>query len=219
MKILEKIQKNEAQRQLMVTTLAKHNLLTSGILSSLQPKIGLKFNYEDLENQKVEKMTVLRKELLSIAVEEKNRDLVNLRTQLTSEKQNMKSTLTAAQQKELITRLEEKTATKADKENKKMNKKVSFHLQERTEINFTKKKQVRLRPPRQPPEQKKKNRQNYNRNKKKKKEDRLKEIVTKIKDENVVVNLSNEDFPDCAYIFLAKGLGFVPTQKVDIQDH
>ena len=79
-----------------------------------------------------------------------------------------------------------------------MNKKVSFHLQERTDIKFTRKKKVRLKPPRQPPEKKKKNRQNYNRNKKKKKEEKLKEIVIKIKDESVVVNLSNEDLPDCA---------------------
>ena len=33
-----------------------------------------------------------------------------------------------------------------------------------------------------------------------------------------VVNLSNEDVPDAAYIFLSKGLGFVPSQKVDLQD-
>ena len=99
-----------------------------------------------------------------------------------------------------------------------MNKKVSFHLQERTAITFTKKKGVRLKPQKQPPERKKKNRQNYNRNKKKKKEDRLKEIVNKIKDENVVINLSNEDIPDSVPIFLAKGLGFVPTLKVDIHD-
>ena len=94
-------------------------------------------------------------------LKKKNRNLLNLRAQLTSEKQKMKSTLSATQQKELITRIEEKTATKADKENKKMNKKVSFHLQERTEIKFTMKKKVRLKPPRQPPEMKKKNRQNF----------------------------------------------------------
>ena len=32
------------------------------------------------------------------------------------------------------------------------------------------------------------------------------------------MNLSNEDVPDAAYVFLAKGLGFVPAQKVDMQD-
>ena len=43
-------------------------------------------------------------------------------------------------------------------------------------------------------------------------------IVDKIKDENIVVNLSNQTIPDAGYIFLQKGLGFVPSHKVDIQD-
>ena len=43
-------------------------------------------------------------------------------------------------------------------------------------------------------------------------------IVNKIKQENSVINLSNTEVPNAAYIFLAKGLGFVPSQKVDLQD-
>ena len=42
--------------------------------------------------------------------------------------------------------------------------------------------------------------------------------MTKIKKENTVINLSDEEVPDAALIFLAKGLGYVPSQKVDIQD-
>ena len=51
-----------------------------------------------------------------------------------------------------------------------------------------------------------------------KKQKKIKTIVNKIKDGNVVVNLSDEQVPDAAYILLAKGLGFVPAQKVDMQD-
>ena len=78
MKTLENIQKMEAQKRLLETTLTKRQLLNSKILSSLQPKIGRTFNYEDLENKKEEKMIALRKELLSIAIEEKNRDFSNI---------------------------------------------------------------------------------------------------------------------------------------------
>ncbi len=218
MKFLEKLQKIEAQKHLLETTLTNQKLLNSRILSSLQPKIGRKFNYEDLESKKEEKLNELRKELLSIAMEEKNRDLMTLRGQLVAEKHKLKSTHSATKQKEVIQRLEEKSATTASRLNKKMNKKVSFYLQERSEINFTRKKKVRMKTQKQPQERKKKNRHNYRRNKKKKKEERMKEMITKIKDENVVVNLSDEEIPDCAYIYLAKGLGFVPSQKVDIQD-
>ena len=70
----------------------------------------------------------------------------------------------------------------------------------------------------QPEHRKKKNRQNYKRNKKRKKTQKMKELVAKIKEENIVVNLSNEEIPACAYMFLAKGIGFVQSQKANIHD-
>ena len=51
-----------------------------------------------------------------------------------------------------------------------------------------------------------------------KKKEKIEELVSKIKDENIVVNLSNEEIPASAYLFLAKGLGYVATKKVDLQD-
>ena len=42
--------------------------------------------------------------------------------------------------------------------------------------------------------------------------------VEKIKKENIVVNLSNDEIPAATYLFLAKGLGFVLSRKVDKQD-
>ena len=53
---------------------------------------------------------------------------------------------------------------------------------------------------------------------KQKKRERIDTLVNKIKNENVVVNLSQEELPKPAYLFLAKGLGFVPARKVDIHD-
>ena len=79
MGILNKIQRNEAQKHLLETTLKEQRLLRSRILSSLQPKIGREFNYEDLESRKKEKLVDLKRELLNIAVEEKNSELLSLR--------------------------------------------------------------------------------------------------------------------------------------------
>ena len=50
------------------------------------------------------------------------------------------------------------------------------------------------------------------------KQDKLKEYVEKIKKENIVVNNSDKKVPTSVYLFLTKGLGFVPTRKVDLQD-
>ena len=101
MKVLDKMQKSEAQKSLLETTLMNETLLKSRILSSLQPKIGKHFNYEDLENKRKEKLRGLRKELLEIAIEEKDRDLVTLKAQLIAEKEKLKSTIiNPSQQKE-----------------------------------------------------------------------------------------------------------------------
>ena len=91
MKILDKIQRIEAQKHLLETTLKEHRLLQSRILSSLQPKVGREFNFEDFENRKKESLKELRQELLKIAIEEKNRELLLLRNQLIEEKKKLRS--------------------------------------------------------------------------------------------------------------------------------
>ena len=120
---------------------------------------------------------------------------------------------------EFLKKLEERSETTSKKLNKKLNKKVSFHLQEPSEIQFAQKKTLRTKKKRKKPNHaKKKNRQNYGANVKKKKKERMEQILKKIREENVVVNLSDEEVPPCTYVFLAKGLGFIPSKKVDIQD-
>ena len=135
-----------------------------------------------------------------------------------AEKTKMKSTNNEVQQKQLLKKLENKSLETAKQLNKKVNKKVTFHLQVRTEITFTKKEKMVMRKQKTPEHRKRKNRQNYTRNKKKKKKERIEELVNKIKNENIVLNISNEEVPASAYLFLAKGLGFVPSSKVDQQD-
>ena len=45
----------------------------------------------------------------------------------------------------------------------------------------------------------------------------MKKLIDKIKEENIVVRLSQEEVPASAYLYLAKGLGFVPSMKVNLQ--
>ena len=164
-------------------------------------------------------MTLLRKELIEIAIEERSRDQQTLKAHLITEKSKLKNSSTESlQQKELLKKLEAKSEVTARQLNKKINKKVSFHLEQRTEITFAKKKKLICRKEKKTEHRKRKNRQNYRRNKKRKKKEKIEELVSKIKDENIVVNLSNEEIPASAYLFLAKGLGYVTTKKVDLQD-
>ena len=52
---------------------------------------------------------------------------------------------------------------------------------------------------------------------KQKKKEKFVSMVNKIKEKNAVVNISQEELPDSAYIFLSKGLGFVTSRKIDLQ--
>ena len=103
--------------------------------------------------------------------------------------------------------------------NSSMNKKVAFHSnRQHQHTEFVKKKPQVRKKRKWTLNRKRKNRAKYKAKTKMKKHEKLKSIVSKIKEGNTVVNLSNVEVPDAAYIFLSKGLGFVPSQKVNPQD-
>ena len=192
-KILDKIQKVEAQKQLLETVLTNNQLLKTKILSSLQPKVGREFQFEDLEEKKKEKLLEVRKDLLAIAMEEKDREIATLKTQFKTEKEKLNGDNTKKQ--ETLKKLEERSTTTSNEINKRLNKKVSFHLQELTDIKFTKKKRLLKERRKKPEHVKKKNRQNHRRNIKRKKNEQMQNRIQKIKDENIVVNISEEEMP------------------------
>jgi hypothetical protein len=100
-----------------------------------------------------------------------------------------------------------------------MNKKITFHLgRQQPLIEFVKKKVQAKKKRKWTANSKKKNKRTYRKKVRTKNQEKIKAIVTKIKQENTVINLSSEEVPDAAYIFLSKGLGYVPSQKVDLQD-
>ena len=159
-----------------------------------------------------------RKKLIQLAIEEKEQELERLNNEFNEKKQ----TLTQHQNENtnaILQKLEESSNKKSKQINQKMNKKMNFHLQgQHTSIEFTKPKKQLKKKRKWTAERKKKNKIAYRRKQKRKKEEKINSIVKKITDENVVVNLSEEVLPKSVYIFLAKGLGFVPTRKMDIQD-
>ena len=169
-----------------------------------------------MEEKKKEKLLELRKDLLTIAMEEKDREIETLKTKFKTEKEKIVGDNTRKQ--EILRKLEERSTATSNDINKRLNKKVSFYLQEVTDIKFTKKKRLLKQRRKKPEHVKKKNRQNHRRNTKIKKNEQMQNRIQKIKDENIVVNLSEEEVPASTYLYLAKGLGFVPTRKVDIQD-
>ena len=217
MKLLSKIQMHEAQRTLLVETINNRILLESKILSSLQPSIGRMFIHENLEARKMSVLTNTRKKLMQIAIEEKDLELQSLNADFTEKKQSYVERSGNATQ--FLNKMENVSTKNSHNINERMNKKINFHLQQQhqTIVFTTVKTQVKKKRT-WTANRKRKNRLKYNMKQKEKKHQKVVSMVNKIKEENIVVNLSQEELPDCAYLFLAKGLGFIPTRRVDIQD-
>ena len=216
-KLLVKIQNKEAQINLLQETLSNNRLLQSKIISSIQPKMGITFKHEDLEEKKKKLMTKWRKDTLQIAIEEKQRELDECRLEFESKKTKYEED--HRENTEIYNRLEKESIRTTNRINKKMNKKLAFH-QQQTITNtkkFTSSKKFE-RKKKQSKRRKKLNRINYKRKQKEKKQAAIDQILMKIRNENIVINLSNLDIPSSTILYLAKGLGFVKSNKVDKQD-
>ena len=215
MKLLNKIHVHEAQLKLLEETMKNDNLLESRILSSLQPKVGREFAINELENQKLIILKNTREQLISLAVKEKETLLCQLNAEFNTKKQDLVTN--SENPNNILAKLEQASSKQGRELNEKMNKKVEFHLQGSHEsIKFAKVKSYIKKKKRKPnARQKKKKKTIYRSKQKDKKQEKIKAMVSKIKEENVVVNLSNQEIPDAVYLFLQKGLGFVSSQKVD----
>ena len=97
-----------------------------------------------------------------------------------------------------------------------MNKKLKFHNNDADKVIFTKRKKPPSKKQKvKSEERKKKNRQNYRRNAKTRRLNRMKVKVQEIINSNTVINLSKLDIPEHVYLYLAKGLNFVPSANTN----
>ena len=117
---------------------------------------------------------------------------------------------------ELNNNLQSKVSIFKNRINEKMNKKVRFHDDNAEGVSFTSDRTTKKKKRKsKTKETKKRNRQNYRRNQKTKRHDRRKSKVEEIVKNNIVINLSKLEIPDNVYLFLAKGLNFVPTNTTN----
>ena len=199
MKLLNRIHGLEAQYNLLLKTMQNNNLLDSKILSSIQPKIGKEFTNIEADSQKRIVLRNTRKQLISIAIKEKEQELLEKNAVFNTRKETYVNTLENAES--FLEKLEQSSTSQCRKLNEKMNKKVEFHLQTNQEkTTFTKRRSYLKRKKRKPnARQKKKKKAIYDNKQKQKKQKKIQSLVKKIKDENTVVNLSNQEVPDEAW--------------------
>ncbi len=215
--LLGKLHRKEAQLKLLQETINNDELLHSRIISSIQPKIGMVFSAVDLQEKKDQVLSAARKEILTLAVEEKQKELQRLKGEFDTKKRALDDR-EQSNRNALASKLEKRSAKVAKEINNKMNRKMHFHLQNNTNTHkFTNTKRF-ARKKKQSKRRKKLNHTNYKKKVKEKRKTGIDELVERIKRENIVINLSNETIPNSAIIYLAKGLGFVQMNKVDTQD-
>ena len=160
----------------------------------------------------------MRKHLLQVAIDEKTRELTKLKSEFES-KCKIYNDINKKYSVTFYSNLQKQSALITKRINTRMNKKLSFHQRREVGVNkeFTSKRIFRTKK-KHSKRRKVLNRQNYKRNKKVKIRIKIENLVEKIKKENIVINLSSVEVPSSTTIYLAKGLGFVKSCKVDIQD-
>jgi len=109
-------------------------LLNSKIMSSLQPKIGYKYKFADLEIRKRELLLETRKNLLQLSMEEANRDITNINN--TREIQLASLDLEDETHEVFMTSIRNTMLSTSNLAKKKINKKSAFHGSQ-VSANFT----------------------------------------------------------------------------------
>ena len=216
-KLLTKIQTLEAQKSLLTETVNRKELLSSKIISSLQPKVGKQFENPEIEGKKIKVLQETRKKLIMLAIEEKTVELQHSNSQFEQLKENYQEN--NQDSNEFYIRIDALMNALTSRLNSTMNKKVNFHAgRDQPTVTFVQKKTHAKKKRKWTRNRKRKNRAKYKKKVKEKKKNKIAAIITKIKENNTVINLSREEVPDATYMFLAKGLGYVPSQKVDVED-
>lgn len=189
-------------------------LLKSNILTSLQPKIGKKYVFRDLQQQAEEILLKCRESLIKISIEEVERVNKNQNNEV-SVFRRTNYNITGTEIDSIIS----KTSRSMEHEIKKKHDQKIFHFSNTVTVkpkpvSREEKKKAKRRNHRKLTSEKRKIRtQKYKKNVRERKLTNLKEEVQRIKDANIVVNLSSMEIPDVVYIYLAHGLNFIEAHK------
>ena len=176
--------------------------------------MGKEFHYTDLETKKVQIILLdARIQILeSCCKVEAIRDIEKMKIKLNRRLDN-----TLDRQKIEILINQQKLKLKTDTE-KRLQKKIDFHLG-KPEKNVKQKAVNQKRQQKRLHDKQKRSQKNKNRKRKKKEETAnwINKRVDEIK-KSLVVNLSGVDIPNTAYLYLARGLNFVESNKANKED-
>lgn len=206
-----------SQLDLLQLVVADRNLCATKIVSSVNPKIGKVFSYQDLEKTKSLILFSARQQLLELSVAEAQRDISKLKEELSRSEEVVLTSSSNINIDKLSSIIKQKVNPVIRKINKKISKKVSFF----STGNIVPPQQKLLegkRRKRKSAKQRKRLNHRTRQNRKKRKAEALKIRVTEIIDKKLVINLSSKQIPEQCYLYLAKGLNYVESAAADKED-
>ena len=191
---------------LLKKVLSNDVLIKSKIIPSVQPNISKKYFYKDLSSKANTILEQCKINLLNISVMEAERSLSENNNSLKLQRDKVPE-----QNKESVLNLVKETQSKFEHAaHKKHDKKVNFFQNKEPTEKFPvrnpqkleSRKKYRLRSV----QRKTHMRKNWQRNRSTSNKEAIEKTAVSIKASNIVANLSHEEIPDMAYIYLTKGL-------------
>ena len=213
-RIIKKLLKRECQTKFL-KTVKKERLVDTKILPSITPQLHFHFKYEDLNNRKDHILLNTKRQLLCLGIEEGDRDV----TQLYEEARAKLPQETNIPTQEYITKIKKDHEYITVEYEAKHKKKLEFHRKSKLSNRVIKQKHIKRRT--RLTERKERNKiksRNYRAKKRAERHESINDKVNLIKENNKVINFSSLDIPNTVYLYLAKGLNFVPSYPCDKLD-
>lgn len=204
----EKLVKRELQLGLLRQVRENSVLLNTKILPSIRPKIGKLFHHRDLHQARVQILE-------QCAIPEAQRDTNRLQLSLNK-------ALDRYEDRERIEKLiDDQNHRLTTTSLKRLDKKVKFHLDKAEQERQKSRPQQNIKrnnKRKRNAERRRAERKKYRTSKAAKKVEWMKNHVEDNIKGKLVINLSSQEVPDIAYLYLAKGLNFVESRPVAKED-
>lgn len=224
-KTVKSVSTSKCQIKLLNSVLESDELLRSQIISSVKPKIGKNYQFRDLQIKADDILLKCRESLLRLSTEEAHRRVKNKENELLVQINYIRSENDPlVSERDIRTLLHDENSKVSHIISSQHSKKLAHFSQDTVleasnTTNLPTHKQLkRLQYNSKSKEAKRSGQTRYRVNVKLRKSKSLQNEVLKIKTDNIVVNFSDVDIPDIAYIYLAHGLNFVESHKANTED-
>ena len=216
-----KLARNKSQRMLLDT------VLNWDLCTSIRPKIGKIFNNPDLESLKCQYLEECREKIVQVSMTEADNNITLLKRQLNDIFHSCQSQISRSNYIKLCKLAQSNESTILLSQKKKHRNKLVHYCKKNSKsvpVDIIPVSSVYSKPEKTvkhyETKRDKRIRRNYKRRRKAKlkRNGNLQSMVESIKSSGLVVNFTEVQVLDCAYVYLSKGCSFVPAVSASKHD-